>query len=313
MSLSVSCEMGSIGRSGGRRRATVSRPAWSVVAHLDLDAFFAAVEVLEQPGAGLPPARRGRRPARPRRGGHRELRGAALRYPLRDELRRGAPPLPAGRLHPAATWPCTGATRGASGLLVREVFPTVEQTGIDEGYLDLAEVVDDFRQARGVARRSRSRSAARPGSRAPSACGTCKVVAKVASDRRKPGGVRGRPAGRRGGVPRAVLRAGAAGRRAARRGAAAPRRHRDDRRRWARSPTRRWPGCSRGRSGGSCATARSASTRVRSTSRSRTSRSARRRRSPGTWPIPSSSARSCAGCRRAWPSSSPAAAGSRAP
>ena len=64
-----------------------------VVAHLDLDAFFAAVEVLERPSsracrwwsAG---------PRRPGRGVDRELRGAGVRHPLGDvgaEARRRCP------------------------------------------------------------------------------------------------------------------------------------------------------------------------------------------------------------------------------
>ena len=34
---------------------------------------------------------------------------------------------------------------------VREVVPTVERTGLDEGYLDVGEVAHDFLQARRVA------------------------------------------------------------------------------------------------------------------------------------------------------------------
>src|SRR5206468_465610 len=47
-------------------------------------------------------ARGRRRPARPRCRRHRELRCARLRHPLGHELRRGAPPLPAGRFRAAA-------------------------------------------------------------------------------------------------------------------------------------------------------------------------------------------------------------------
>ena len=93
--------------AGARARAVGGRPrrarrAAVILAHLDLDAFFAAVEEIEQPELKRAPARRRRRPARPRRRRDRELRRAPLRDPLRDELRRGAAPLPAGRLRAAA-------------------------------------------------------------------------------------------------------------------------------------------------------------------------------------------------------------------
>ena len=73
-----------------------------IVAHLDLDAFFAAVEELEQPELKKRAADRRRRPARPRRRRDGELHGARLRDPLGDVVRRGAAPLPARRLRPAA-------------------------------------------------------------------------------------------------------------------------------------------------------------------------------------------------------------------
>ncbi len=73
---------------------------------------------------------------------------------------------------------------------VREVVPAVERTGLDEGYLGLDEVVDGFPRARVVAAGGAGRRARRDrASRARSASGRCKVVAKVASDRRKPGGL----------------------------------------------------------------------------------------------------------------------------
>ena len=55
-------------------------------------------------GSGSPheAPRRRRRPAWARRGRDRELRGAQVRDPFGDELRRSAAPLPAQRLHPAA-------------------------------------------------------------------------------------------------------------------------------------------------------------------------------------------------------------------
>jgi len=69
---------------------------------------------------------------------------------------------------------------------VREIVPNVEQTGIDEGYLDLEEVAP--RSTTPVRSRSRCRrSCARARSLSCSlGVASSKVVAKIASDRRKP-------------------------------------------------------------------------------------------------------------------------------
>jgi DNA polymerase-4 len=79
---------------------------------------------------------------------------------------------------------------------VREVVPTVERTGMDEGYLDVGEVAPDFGRARAVA--EAVQAAVRGATSLSCALGvaSCKVVAKIASDQRKPGGVTVVPAGR---------------------------------------------------------------------------------------------------------------------
>jgi DNA polymerase-4 len=79
---------------------------------------------------------------------------------------------------------------------VRGVVPTVEQTGMDEGYLDVGEVAADFLAARAVA--EAVRTAVRAGTSLTCSLGVapCKVVAKVASDARKPGGLVVVPSGR---------------------------------------------------------------------------------------------------------------------
>ena len=72
---------------------------------------------------------------------------------------------------------------------VRGVVPTLEQTGIDEGYLDVGEVARDFLEARVVA--EAVQTAVRAATRLTCSLGVapCKVVAKVGSDARKPGGL----------------------------------------------------------------------------------------------------------------------------
>ena len=73
--------------------------------------------------------------------------------------------------------------------IVREIVPTVEQAGIDEGYLDLGEVAPDFDDARALAEAVRAVVKARTRLSCSLGVATSKVVAKVASDRRKPGGL----------------------------------------------------------------------------------------------------------------------------
>ena len=81
-------------------------------------------------------------------------------------------------------------------LAVRTVCPTVERTGLDEGYLDIEEIAGEFRRARAVA--EAVQAAVRAATRLSGSLGvaSCKVVAKVASDRRKPGGLTVVPPGR---------------------------------------------------------------------------------------------------------------------
>src|SRR5260221_8114608 len=72
---------------------------------------------------------------------------------------------------------------------IREIVPTVEQAGIDEGYLDLGEVAPAFDDARALAEAVRAVVRARTKLSCSLGVATSKVVAKVASDRRKPGGL----------------------------------------------------------------------------------------------------------------------------
>jgi DNA polymerase-4 len=74
--------------------------------------------------------------------------------------------------------------------------PTVERTGLDEGYLDLGEVAESFGQARAVAEAVQTSVRGATSLSAAIGVATSKVVAKIASDRRKPGGLTIVPPGR---------------------------------------------------------------------------------------------------------------------
>jgi DNA polymerase-4 len=159
-----------------------------IVAHLDLDAFFAAVEELEDPALKAVPLVVGGDP----RG-----RGvvATANYVARSfGIHSAMSCAEAMRRCPHATFvrPRHSLYRDYSREVwstVREIVPTVEQAGIDEGYLDLEEVAPAFDDARAVAVSVRAVVRARTRLSCSLGVATSKVVAKVASDRRKPGGL----------------------------------------------------------------------------------------------------------------------------
>jgi DNA polymerase IV len=159
-----------------------------IVAHLDLDAFFAAVEELEDPTLRTVPLIVGGDP-------HGRGVVATANYVARgfgihsamscaEALRRCR--------HATFVRPRHALYRDYSRevwSLVREIAPTVEQTGIDEGYLDLGEVAPSFEDARAVAQAVQAVVINRTGLSCSLGIAGSKVVAKIASDRRKPAGL----------------------------------------------------------------------------------------------------------------------------
>jgi DNA polymerase IV len=159
-----------------------------IVAHLDLDAFFAAVEELEDPSL--------RRQALVV-GGDPRGRGvvATANYPARKHgIHSAMSCAEALRRCPEAVFVRPRHTlyreySRAVWAAVREVVPTVEQTGIDEGYLDLGQIAPDFLSARKLAEAVQAAVRGATSLTCSLGVASCKVVAKVASDRRKPGGL----------------------------------------------------------------------------------------------------------------------------
>jgi DNA polymerase IV len=159
-----------------------------IVAHLDLDAFFAAVEELENPELRAVPLIVGGDPHG--RGVVATANYAARAFGIHSAMSCAE----AFRRCPAATFvrPRHSLYRDYSREVwstVREIVPTVEQAGIDEGYLALDEVAPSFDDARAVAEAVRAVVRARTRLSCSLGVSTSKVVAKVASDRRKPGGL----------------------------------------------------------------------------------------------------------------------------
>jgi len=160
-----------------------------ILAHLDLDAFYAAVEELEDPALRTQPLVVGGDPHG--RGVVSTANYVARRFGIRSamsaaEARRRC-------AHAVFVRPRMALYRQYSREVwaaIEQVVPRVERTGIDEGYLDLASAIGaDFDRARGAA--EAVQTAVRAATRLTCSLGvsTAKVVCKVASERRKPGGI----------------------------------------------------------------------------------------------------------------------------
>src|SRR5436189_3097650 len=159
-----------------------------IVAHLDLDAFYAAVEELENPELRAQPLVVGGDP-------HGRGVVATANYVARGfGIHSAMSASEALRRCPHATFvrPRHALYKDYSREVwstIREFVPTVEQAGIDEGYLDLGEIAPAFDDARALAEAVRAVVRARTRLSCSLGVASSKVVAKVASDRRKPGGL----------------------------------------------------------------------------------------------------------------------------
>ena len=159
-----------------------------MLAHLDLDAFFAAVELHRRPELRGRPLVVGGDPDR--RGVVATASYAAREFGIRSamscaEARRRCPEV-------VFVPPDIATYREWSRRvweLVGRLSPRVEQIGIDEGYLLLDET--------GAQHAHNIRQAIRDEIRLSASLGvaSCKVVAKIASDRDKPGGITVVPVG----------------------------------------------------------------------------------------------------------------------
>src|SRR5437763_3257065 len=165
-----------------------------IVAHVDLDAFFAAVEELENPELRAKPLVVGGDP-------HGRGVVATANYEARKfGIHSAMSCAEALRRCPHAVFVRSRHSlyREYSQVVwetIRGVVPTVERTGLDEGYLDVGEVASDFLQARWIAEAVQVSVRAATSLTCSLGVSSSKVVAKVASDYRKPGGLTVVPAG----------------------------------------------------------------------------------------------------------------------
>ena len=158
-----------------------------VILHLDMDAFYAAVEIREEPSLA----------GKPLIVGHRGRRGvvSTCSYEARKfGVRSAMPSLTAERLCPQAIW-----LPGRMDLYVRvsreirkmmdEVTPLVEPLSIDEAFLDLTGIAKSLEEGARIARSLKDRI--RRDQRLSASVGVApnKFLAKVASDLEKPDGL----------------------------------------------------------------------------------------------------------------------------
>jgi DNA polymerase-4 len=165
-----------------------TRSTTPIIAHLDLDAFFAAVEELENPELREKPLVVGGDPHG--RGVVSTANYVARRFGIHSAMSAAE----ALRRCPQAVFvqPRHALYRQYSRAVwdtIAEIVPRIERTGMDEGYLDLGTVARDFVQARAVASAIQTSIRATTSLTCSLGVSTSKVVSKIASDRRKPGGI----------------------------------------------------------------------------------------------------------------------------
>jgi DNA polymerase IV len=164
------------------------------IIHLDLDAFYASVEQLRRPELRGLPVIVGGAPSID--GGAQLNRGvvSAASYEARVFGVHSAMPLrTALRLCPQAVVVPVDfrAYREASKAvfdIAREYTPIVEQLSLDEAFLDVTGSTRRFGTPQHIAEELRDRILTTSGLHASFGVATCKTVAKVASDLRKPRG-----------------------------------------------------------------------------------------------------------------------------
>ena len=158
-----------------------------VILHVDMDAFYAAIEVREDPSlAGKPVIV-----------GHCGPRGvvSTCSYEARRfGVRSAMPSVRAARLCPQAVWrPGDMALYAAVSRQLRQLFdavsPDVEPLSIDEAFLDLTGIARDLDAGREAARALKERIRAAQRLTASVGVAPNKFLAKVASDLEKPDGL----------------------------------------------------------------------------------------------------------------------------
>jgi nucleotidyltransferase/DNA polymerase involved in DNA repair len=158
-----------------------------VVLHVDMDAFYAAVEVRENPELA----------GKPLIIGHAGKRGvvSTCSYEARAfGVRSAMPSVIAARLCPGATWlpgrmDLYVAVSRRLRRILDEAAPVVEPLSIDEAFLDMTGLAKDLTHGAAIARALKDRIRAEERLTASVGVAPNKFLAKLASDLEKPDGL----------------------------------------------------------------------------------------------------------------------------
>ncbi len=169
-----------------------------IIGHLDMDAFFAAVEERDRPELKGLPLVVGADPA----GGQGRGVVSTANYKAREYGIHSALPISRAwklseaarrRGRPAAVFVRVNYRRYSQVserimALLREFAPVVEEAGIDEAYFDLS-FAGSYERAAEICRQIKGQIKSREGLTASVGIGPNKLVAKIASDFKKPDGL----------------------------------------------------------------------------------------------------------------------------
>jgi DNA polymerase IV (archaeal DinB-like DNA polymerase) len=162
-----------------------------VILHIDLDAFFPSVEVREHPELRGKPVVVG---ADPKEGNGRGVVSSASYEARKFGIRSALPISKAWKLCPDAIYLrphfelYVKASNNVMNILESHT-DKFEQGGIDEAYLDISNQVKDFNEAGEVARKIMEEVLGKEGLTCSVGVAPNKMIAKIASDYRKPCGL----------------------------------------------------------------------------------------------------------------------------
>jgi len=169
----------------------MSQEGWRAIFHVDLNAFYVSVEVKDDPSLkGLPVAVG----ADPEGGKARGVVMTASYEARKLGLKSGMPVSTAYRLAPDAVylpprWDRYAEISGQVMEILRKHADRFEQTGIDEGYMDVSSRTKNIEEAKALALEIKQEIRDSLGITCSVGVAPNKSLAKIASDRQKPDGL----------------------------------------------------------------------------------------------------------------------------